>query len=508
MNRRVAWLLLFTYGILLILGGFGMWVSIQLVNHKSTATDRPDTRGYVNYYQDPRFYLIVPSGVSIMVAAVIVMAGICSRKIFATTVGLHSSLGLWIVILLTAVQYQAINWKPDDHYFLPTFPWVLGLQVGLLLLLALQVVLAMWELRRQEAGWPNVYFAHLFTVEILFLIARVTLGVFTVLYLSASQMMYGLHNRYPEYYVLPCIVASLFGVITSSEGFLSLLFGKVQGPLMTCNALISAIGYAGLAIVTSPVFVRAVISPYIIYSEVMIFSSVSSIVSFIHAIICLVFPRGVRTPPKFISAIAKKLSEIEFSSDDFNIREAFSSSSAAMSNAAVILRSKCQEHNALFFNVISSAVSFLAIILASVAFGTIQYEGWSLILLLCGDVSIFSRSTAAGVTEMFYGALSDEPTLLKCLQLILEESLLLCGVIGSFCSGHSLAIASGVVSLTLALFQIYRMVVHFTKENTIISTFAVASTGPEDTKPLHQADPETAQDLSDDKHPYEPSSCA
>ncbi|XP_069172059.1 uncharacterized protein [Procambarus clarkii] len=212
MNTRVAWILLFTYIVQLVLGGFGLWVAVQFSQRDAqsppipptTTTALPTTlppsqrngyqrwdyhhesieqtkeyreyvmatKRYADCAQNPRMYIMVPCSVAVMIAAGLVVSGICSRKTFTTTTGLYSSLGLWIVILLIAVLYQSVDWKPDSDFY-STLKWVIGLQVGLLLLLVLQIALAIWELRRQnKTRWPCINITHLFTVEMILLVTR------------------------------------------------------------------------------------------------------------------------------------------------------------------------------------------------------------------------------------------------------------------------------------------------------------------------------------------------
>ncbi|XP_045608060.2 uncharacterized protein [Procambarus clarkii] len=529
MNTRVAWVLLLTYGVLLIIGGFGIWKSIESTwknmqnppNPPNTTTAvlkqwnfnrlnqppqddqhyvKANSSCYANYYEDPRLYLIMPCGVAVLISAVLFLGGICSRKIFATTVGLHSSLGLWILILLTAIMYQTIDWKPDDIFY-STFGWVIGIQGGMLLMVTIQIILAMWELYRQRAGWPNVYFTHFFTAEIPVLASRVTLGIFAIIFMESSLIRRELrasipfsnyenfqHLCYPEYYVLPCIVVSLYGVIVSSEGILSLLFGKVHNQLMACTALISAICYAALAIVTSPVFVRAVIGPVRITQLVMIFSCASSILSFLHAIACLAFPSGVRSPPRFIKTFADRLSSIEFSVEGFNIREALSSSSAAVSSAAVTLRNEFQESNTLCWNIISLVVSLLAIILISSGFVGNYY--WPSILMLCGDAVVFFRSMPAAVTELAYHQLDNVPVLWKVLQIIPEDIILLTGSIGAFCYLYpAVHVASGIINILFVIFQTARMLMDYSVQNEFLAALAQVTGRDENTNLMTEAEP-------------------
>ncbi|XP_069172056.1 uncharacterized protein [Procambarus clarkii] len=546
MNTRVAWILLFTYIVQLVLGGFGLWVAVQFSQRDgqsppippTTTTALPTTlppsqrngyqrwdyhhesieqtkeykeyvtatKRYASCIRNPRMYIMVPCSVAVMIATGLVVSGICSRKTFTTTTGLYSSLGLWIVILLIAVLYQAVDWKPDSDFY-STLKWVIGLQVGLLLLLVLQIALAMWELRRQnKTRWPCINITHLFTVEMILLVTRLTLGISIITCFTHSQIISGFWEgdmwdsprvRNPEYYALPCIIAALYGVIVSGEGIGSQLLGKVHNRLMTFTTFMSAICYAALAVLASPVFVRAVIGPYRMPLDEMILAIASSIVSFLHTIACLAFPIGVRTPPHFIRTIAEIMSE--FSMNEFNIKEVLSSSSAAMSSAALTLRSKFRRCNTLYCNIISSALSVLAIILLGIGSGGYGGTLWPGILMLCGDVALFLRSLPEALSELVYHHYN-ETNLLKIMHLSLENTILFIGSIGAFSNGWpATQVVCGVINIVIVIVQTGRVMQYYKYQNKGIST--VGETGEEeDTKPLKEAELETAQELSDEKH--------
>ncbi|XP_069172051.1 uncharacterized protein [Procambarus clarkii] len=551
MNTRVAWILLFTYIVQLVLGGFGLWVAVQFSQRDAqsppipptTTTALPTTlppsqrngyqrwdyhhesieqtkeyreyvmatKRYADCAQNPRMYIMVPCSVAVMIAAGLVVSGICSRKTFTTTTGLYSSLGLWIVILLIAVLYQSVDWKPDSDFY-STLKWVIGLQVGLLLLLVLQIALAIWELRRQnKTRWPCINITHLFTVEMILLVTRLTLGIFIITFFNYSRIISGFWEgdmwdsprvRYPEYYALPCIIAALYGVIVSGEGIGSLLLGKVHNRLMTFTTFMSAICYAALAVLASPVFVRVVIGPYRMPQDEMILAIASSIMSFLHTIACLAFPIGVRTPPHFIRTIAEIMSK-EFSMNEFNIKEVLSSSSAAMSSAALTLRSKFRRCNTLHCNIISSALSVLAIILLGIGSGGYGGTLWPGILMLCGDVALFLRSLPEALSELVYHHYN-ETNLLKIMHLSLENTILFIGSIGAFSNGWpATQVVCGVINIVIVIVQTGRVMQYYKYQNKGIST--VGETGEEeDTKPLNEAELETAQELSDEKHNGQP----
>lgn len=307
--------------------------------------------------------------------------------------------------------------------------------------------------------------------------------------------------RNPEYYALPCIIAALYGVIVSGEGIGSQLLGKVHNRLMTFTTFMSAICYAALAVLASPVFVRAVIGPYRMPLDEMILAIVSSIVSFLHTIACLAFPIGVRTPPHFIRTIAEIMSE--FSMNEFNIKEVLSSSSAAMSSAALTLRSKFRRCNTLYCNIISSALSVLAIILLGIGSGGYGGTLWPGILMLCGDVALFLRSLPEALSELVYHHYN-ETNLLKIMHLSLENTILFIGSIGAFSNGWpATQVVCGVINIVIVIVQTRRVMQYYKYQNKGISI--VGETGEEeDTKPLKEAELETAQELSDEKHSGQP----
>lgn len=78
--------------------------------------------------------------------------------------------------------------------------------------------------------------------------------------------------------------------------------------------MISALFLSWIGVLVSPVFIKSYIGPYWEYSELMIICIVTSILTFIHTIACLAVSRLLRTPPRFITKIAEKISATSLSS--------------------------------------------------------------------------------------------------------------------------------------------------------------------------------------------------
>ncbi|XP_042221036.1 uncharacterized protein LOC121865593 [Homarus americanus] len=423
-----------------------------------------------------------------------VLAGICSRKIFATSVGLYSSLGLWILTLLMSIVYQSTWWKHDD-FFLSTAGWVLGIQIGLLILLPIQMVLAMWELRRQKAGWPYLYFSRVITVETFLLVARVTLGVYAIIFLWNSSLIDGLRNtsdgydwwesphvRVPGYFVYPCVIAAAYGVIVSIEGTLSHFSGEVHNKLMACTALMSAICYGGLAVITSPVFLTVILGhdPGSERVDVMISGIFLSIVSCIHAFACMIFPSGIRTPPRFIKKIAEELSSFDVSKLNLNGL----ASSAAVTNCIEFLTKQRGLYTKV--DLVSFTVSIMAVILTSIGICVPYDLQWAVLMMLCGNVAILFRTIPTLVAENFCHQTFVLPDVVRALNFLLENITLFIGAMGScIIAWSSVLVAAGVINILYTIAQgIFAFVIYKMQKNTEITGVS------EDTKVLTESMPE------------------
>lgn len=517
MNTCVAWLLLFTYVVLLTVGGVGIWLAVSDILFLSSSKPLNNVRygdyeenGETTYTNDPRLYLLVPTGVSCMIAGVLIMAGMCSRKIFTTTVALYSSLGLWILNLLIVIMYQSVPiWHATSHDA-SALLWVLGFQIGILILLAIQVIIAMWELRRQKANWPVINFSNIFTLSTVLVVTKMVLSVYTANNFYYSQMMWSLMRIHPDQqlnvpasFVFPCAVGCAYGLIVSFEGVASHFFGQMHNRMMACTTLISAICYGVLGVFASPAFISVVVGIPRLDTDVLIFASIMSALNFIHALTCMVFPSALTTPPKHLRVIVDNLQSIILSSPDPDMnqmpRETIFSSRNQVTNAVVSLRNKLSASDTLIINTFSTVVSLLAIILICSDMYGPRSADWSSILMLAGDVAIFSRTMPLSLTELVNKTLTPIPFLQQTVSYILENSLLFPGAIGVFCKGYpSCHVAAGVFNIMFVFFQVVLIKRNCSQMCKMISSGSRETEGPEMAQPFAAEGPEDAEVVKDE----------
>ncbi|XP_042206712.1 uncharacterized protein LOC121855695 [Homarus americanus] len=357
------------------------------------------------------------------------------------------------------------------------------------------MVLAMWELRRQKAGWPYLYFSRVITVETFLLVARVTLGVYAIIFLWNSSLIDGLRNtsdgydwwesphvRVPGYFVYPCVIAAAYGVIVSIEGTLSHFSGEVHGKLMACTALMSAICYGGLAVITSPVFLTVILGhdPRREGLYLMIFAILLSIVSCIHAFACMIFPSGIRTPPRFIKKIAEELSSFDFSRLNLNGL----ASSAAVTHGITFLNKQRSLNTKV--DLVSLTVSIIAVILVSIGIDAPYGYHWSAVMMICGNAAILFRTIPTLVAEKICHQTFVLPDVVRALHFFLENLTLFISAIGSCISSwSSVEVTAAVINILYIIAQgIFAFVIYKMQKNTEITGVS------EDTKVLTESMPE------------------
>ncbi|KAG7168226.1 hypothetical protein Hamer_G016870, partial [Homarus americanus] len=284
-----------------------------------------DTYRHANYGLDPRLYLVLPCGACVVAAGVLAMAGIFSMAVFSTTASLHTSAVLWVLTLATTLVYNSLLswWDVQLDALLLTSSWVVGIHTALLLVLSLQVLLATWELRRQRTGWPTFQLSNVFTLGALMLTTRLVLALYQAANFFQSWMMTGVHEasdseswyspvfKYPELYVFLCSTACVYGATVAVQDTLSHFMGPVHSHLMGFTDVISAIFHGCVAVVASPLFVEAFVGSYLVSPVIMILAIVVCNVTFAQAIVCLVVPNVLWTPPLVIRTIASHLSSMD-----------------------------------------------------------------------------------------------------------------------------------------------------------------------------------------------------
>ncbi|KAG0718400.1 hypothetical protein GWK47_007720 [Chionoecetes opilio] len=281
-HNCLSWILLTSYAVLLVLGGVGTYLSItnfgdeemlpptpppppppQLESNATTTTttSRPyytrldrskvpeaykeyvyASLAFANVSNDPRLYVLLPCVASVVVAALVVVCGLWSRQFFCYTFSLYNSLCLWVLTLTWIIIYQTkVAW--ESRMPLDNVGYVVLVHVVLMLLFSAQILLCVWELRLKKAGWPTFNYRSLFTAEALLLIARLTLTVYTLIYLSWAQVFRGFRSKedpryngfypypnikYPLLFTLIICTTACYNAVATLETLLSMLLGKLH----------------------------------------------------------------------------------------------------------------------------------------------------------------------------------------------------------------------------------------------------------------------------------------
>ncbi|XP_045605439.2 uncharacterized protein [Procambarus clarkii] len=417
-------------------------------------------------------------------------------------------------------------------FFLVASAWVIGVHAALLVLLSLQVVVSMWELRRQKTGWPSLQLHQLFTQGALLLLARTTLVVYLTINFYKSWMLFGVPDyktnlgywsssvvRYPEAYVLPCATACAYGASVVIQDIFSHLMGPLNNPLRACTAMICALLYIGLAVVSSPLFVKVVIGSYYVTPTLMILAILTSILTFLQAILCLTVPDILRETPEAFSVLARNISgEMSERRPKQTLSTLATVEDAASGTSTKKLLGKnLSEH---FFLLVPASVAVL--LTASGEWNSIR-NSWGSVVMLCGDAVVLGQILPALVVEMLTSAHHKASLCLQACYLIVECTLLFIGTAATLCVDRSvLPTAAAVVNFSLGCYLLnkmseFKMKPPITKSTSTTATISTSTTtdtttskattkgkryfrGRDDEEPLTEAGPADAHQHDQDGH--------
>ncbi|XP_045137668.1 uncharacterized protein LOC123519976 [Portunus trituberculatus] len=506
----VSWLLVASYAVLLGVGGVGIWVSANNFweeeplpptppqapevtttttttipnpyqyhsrNDKKLAPDTYKEYVYASRYfsratSDARLYVVLPCATSVVVAALVLVAGLHSRQFFSSTFSLYSTLCLWILTLTWIIVYQnVIAW--NSRMNLDSVCWIVGFQTGIMLLLSAQIVLCMWELRRSRSGWPIINLRSLFTAEALFVTARLTLTVYTILSLVHSQVIRGFsvnrenqydyfYNtpgiRYPLVLTLTCLSAACYSAVATLETTLSMLLGKLHTCMTGISTLLSALCCVTVAVITSPVIVKMLIQPGYIDPDTMYLSIGLSVVTFLHVIACVGFSSASRSPPRIVNTILNSVGPTLHSLGSLRISEQFWHRE---------LPEKTERIN-FIFNLTSSIFTVFSIIIIVAAWDSPLYRAWGSVLVLCVNSAILVRTLPPVVMQLKFKQPENTPMNQKLMSLILETVPLLVGAI-AMCAElyYGLEIFAGVINILFSAFQVF-IIIHLLKSKIAV----------------------------------------
>lgn len=501
MNTCVSWQLLLSHAVLLGTSGFGIWLAVDNFDVGDLAPPSPPavtttttpplyksydynnrrnepseafkdyvdkTEKYARLNEDARLYVTVVCGVGAATSAVLLLAGLCSRKLFTTTASLYSSLGVWSLTLVSILGYQSTFFSSEDKIFPGAF-WVLIIQVAMMLQLSLQLLLAMWELRRQKTGWPTVNITHLFTLDAIMLVARMTLAVYVSAMLFHSPVTYGLRKKcgdynewqcpvepYPLWLGISSLVAAAYSSIVSGEAVLSFFFGTLHTHVAWSTSLISAVCNGWVAVIVSPLFIKTFVGPYTIYPDQIILPVITSIVTFIHTTTCLFAPRVMRTPPKFIQMITDKLSTQSLGEILKMIVATgpMSSSTNDIQKKAAQLKEMINVTPEIFSNFLLSVASVVFIIILGSSWWGPMYRIWGAIVLLAVNLSVLCRTIPPLVLHLYCSQNLVVPFAQRVVRQAMEGLVVLVGSLSTFVQSYDSAfIVVGVFQLAVTIIQ-------------------------------------------------------
>ncbi|KAK4308843.1 hypothetical protein Pmani_019489 [Petrolisthes manimaculis] len=227
-----------------------------------------DSDSYTRLNNDARLYVFLPSAVSAITSLSILMA-LCCIDIFTTTVSLYTSFALGVLTLTcTLISQSHVNVEDEDFFQMTV--WMMASFIALLLLLSLQTVLTIWELRHQSAAWPIINWMNFFTWNTAFLVARMVLGVYVIISLCESPFTRGIytkctndwndwscpHVRYPIWLSLPVMGTATYSLLVTFEAFFSYYLGISHRPWRAARTgiegVLAFIGFLGSVCSSAP----------------------------------------------------------------------------------------------------------------------------------------------------------------------------------------------------------------------------------------------------------------
>ncbi|KAK4318252.1 hypothetical protein Pmani_010737 [Petrolisthes manimaculis] len=428
-----------------------------------------ESNSYARLGNDARLYVFLPSAVSAVTSLTILMASCCTNM-FTTTVSLYTSFAL-SALTLTCTLVSQSNVDVEDEDFFQMAVWMMASFIALLLLLSLQTVLAIWELRRQRAAWPTINWMNFFTWNTAFLVARMALGVYVIICLCdwQSPFMRGIETRctndgdvywncprvrYPIWLSLPVMGTATYCLLITFEAFTSYYFGISHRPWTIITLVGSGLGYIFIAILGSPFFRRA-LSPdshnyHPSMMEITIFSTVTGIVTFIHLLANLFTPNMLQKPFRFVKFVVDQISTMSLS-------DVFANNSLSALQTVNEVSDKVKSSRNCINNIASGVMSFVLIIMMSCNWWGHLQDQWGMVVLFSVNISILCRVIPS---VLLYIKFSEDMLVSfkgRAARTGIEGLLSFIGFMGSVCAyGPDLAIPiiSGVIMMVFTVIQI------------------------------------------------------
>lgn len=414
------------------------------------------TRLFSDHSRYAGVLLIVPSGVCAIIAASLILGGLCSRKIFSTTIGLYSSLALWIITLASLIIFQntmASILLPEDLW--AAFPIVCGIQAALLVTITTQ-----------------------------------TVGVFALSVLISSDFWFGLREfekyrryysysydfyvpriKWPDYYAYPTVIALLYNIIVSSEALLSHGCGYLHTKMLCLSTLMSTIFYGGIVVVTSPVFTRRQFNSSV-NAEVMNWSIGAMLLCLFQAVFCIAKPKAMNTPPAFILAMANHL----------GLTAPTTIKTEGLKNSVAVLRSKFKGSDTLLYNTVLLVLNILAIILQCVNFD-FNFSGT---VMICGNIAMVNRILPSLIMEALMHKVESVPVFKMLVHFLIECVMLIIGICSYRSWYYGERSVASFVNILVVILQFYKLVTNPAIKASAITLATQESGGTEASRLISQ----------------------
>ncbi|KAK3889652.1 hypothetical protein Pcinc_006370 [Petrolisthes cinctipes] len=445
----VTWVLLLTHVVMLPLCGLELYLvacnfnvqdlhpptpppTVNYDNHHSRSHDSEESKEYTDFVDktnsyarldnDARLYVFLPSAVAAVTSLSILTAS-CLGNIFITTVSLYTTFALGAVTLTCTLASQS-NVDVEDEHFFQIAVWMLGSLVALLLMLSLQTILAVWELRRQKASWPTLNWMNLFTWNTAFLVARMTLMVYVVICLCGwdspmqgietsctndYEAMYWNWNcpriRYPIWLSLPVMAAATYSLVVLFEAFFSYYLGISHRPWTVITLVGSGLCNILIAVLGSPFFTRAIMPP----------------------------------------------SHHSYYPSDMDIT-IFSTTVNEVSGKVKVSRNCIN-------NIASGVMSFVLIVLMRCNWWGHLEDQWGMIVLFAVNISILCRVVPSVLLYIEFSEDRLVPFIERATRTGIEGILVFIGFLGSVCSYGPYKTISSIVGVIMMVFTVIKIVI-------------------------------------------------
>ncbi|KAK4310432.1 hypothetical protein Pmani_017997 [Petrolisthes manimaculis] len=409
-----------------------------------------DSDSYTRLNNDARLYVFLPSAVSAITSLSILMAS-CCIDIFTTTVSLYTSFALGVLTLTcTLISQSHVNVEDEDFFQMTV--WMMASFIALLLLLSLQTVLTIWELRHQSAAWPIINWMNFFTWNTAFLVARMALGVYVIISLCESPFTRGIytkctndwndwscpHVRYPIWLSLPVMGTATYSLLVTFEAFFSYYLGISHRPWTIITLVESGLGYILITILGSSFFLRVLLphsNPYYHagIEDITIISMITGIVTFIHLLANLFIPNMLQKP--------------------FSVKNDLVSVIQALNE----VRDKVKSSRNCINNYVSGLMSLALIFMMLTNWWGHLEDHWGMVVLFAVNISILCRAIPSVV---LYITVSEDMFLSfkgRAARTGIEGLLAFIGFLGSVCSSapdSTKPIVAGVIMMVFTIIQI------------------------------------------------------